>query len=241
MGPADVETKTCRACGRDLHWRHFAQIGSRNPATGRRRGDHTCRDCRTADRRSAGIQARRKRINAAGDVWCPRCRRYLPHDAFYFRRARNQPYPYCKACDRALKKAREARYSEDRYLDYLRYRTTKRRKARASEHLERRRFVAGAIATLGRRGCTQAMIAALFGTSPATIGAWAKHTRLPVPNAAARFAVLLRETAHLPEGPEPVRRVRPFAGFDELVARVRPKVLAFPIRSKWKTFEEQAA
>jgi hypothetical protein len=150
---------------------------------------------------------------------------------------------YCEVCSNELRKERRNRLAddEDRYAADLAYRTGRRRRARHIEQMERRRFVAGAIATLGRRGCTQAMVAELFGTTHATVGEWAKQSRLPVPNAAARFAVLLRETAHLPEGPAPVRRVKPFPGFAELVARVRPKVLRFPIRSKWKTFGEQAA
>lgn len=245
MNP-DPDTKTCCACHRTLHFRHFAQTGQWNKATGRRYGDRMCRDCRRDQRRAAGIKERRPRLRPDGWIWCPRGRHYLPLAAFSLHSCparKGRPHAYCRTCENQIRKERRFREESDpaRYAASLAYRSGKRRKDRQAEQMERRRFVANAITTLGRRGCTQSMIARLFDTTPATIGEWARRSRLPVPNAAARFALLLRETAHLPEGPEPVRRIKPFAGFEELVARVRPKVLVFPIRSRWRTFEGQAS
>jgi hypothetical protein len=59
--------------------------------------------------------------------------------------------------------------------------------------------------------------------------------RAPTSAVVERFIVLLRETAHLPPGKEPAYRRRlPHPELDALLERCRPKVLAFPVRSRWK-------
>jgi excisionase family DNA binding protein len=91
--------------------------------------------------------------------------------------------------------------------------------------IRRRLFVMEAIATLRRRGLTQKEIGLLYGTDSGHVGEWARGRWEPLRLVADRFAVLLQETAHLPESEQlSFRWRRPLPGFDELVARIRPLI-----------------
>jgi len=201
--------------------------------------DCYCRPCRKDyQRRLAARKAghrRHVRINARGDVWCNHCQRYLPTCSF--RRHPSRPHTwwaYCVDCTRELDRLR---WRGERRARHNAESPNRRRRRRASERSERRAFVAGAILTLRRRGLTKTDVSRLTGVSLGSIlaaeqggGRWG-----PTPHTAARFVVALRATAHLPTGAEPAYRRRlPLPGLAELVARVRPLMDAYPVRSRWR-------
>lgn len=233
-----LDLKTCQACERSLHWRHFRQTGGMNPRTGRRYGDHTCRDCRAKERIAAGGKTRHQRTNAAGGLWCNHCQRYRVRRHF-------KPHPsrpgtfmaYCLECTRRRDKIRKGRRLSDPtvYEADAKRKNTRRRRQRAAEYLERKDTVANAIKTMRLRGLTLTAIAELFGSPPASITEWSKRERLPTPNTVKRFVVLLRETSHLPTRSDPLSysRCRP-EGFDDLVRRVQPLMDDLPVRNRWK-------
>lgn len=179
----------------------------------------------------------RPRVNARGDVWCNHCEHYLP--AHRFRRHPSRPawWPYCRDCTRVLdrQRARCIRGTPEwaaANADRLR----RQRRQDAREQADRAAFVRDGIGILRRRGLTKAEIARLARVSHASLIVWERGERRPDPNVAARFGVLLRETAALPIGAEPAYRRRlPHPAYAGLVARVGPLVAAYPVRSTWGT------
>jgi DNA-binding transcriptional regulator YiaG len=238
MSEATVtERRRCKVCDANLPIERFYRSGRHT--NGRRR---TCIDCLKRQdavrRRAEGRKIRHQRRNAHGDVWCNRCERYLPE--LSFREHPSRPgtlWSYCRACTREIDRERYARAMSDlesaeRELE--RRNASKRRIARKRD-TERRAFVADAIGILRRRGLTKMEVSRLTGTTIQSVLAWERKERKLSPQAAERFVIVLRETAHLPVQDRPAfRRRTPHPELDQLMARCRPQIAEYPtIRGRW--------
>lgn len=237
--PAPQRSRVCRVCGHERPIRCFG-LGATNPKTGAAYYRRTCRDCEERARRAKGIPKRRQRRNARGDVWCNHCQRYLPPGRFAPRPRRPHTFwAYCRECTRALDRlrARNIRGTPEQRAHVAQSVARKRRRRHAAQR-ERARFVQDAIAILRRRGLTKTDICRLAQVTFASLLRWERGGK-PDPNTAARFGVLLVETAHLPNGPTPAyRRRRPHPEAERLAARVVPQLAALPVRSRWKAAAE---
>ena len=178
----------------------------------------------------------RKRMNHRGDWLCLECRRYRHRDDFACPPSRQGlPWPWCRECVRVLDRWRPKyhRGTPEWHAD-LERRARQRRAQAQRERAERIHFVREAIAILRRRGLTKAEIVTLAGVSWSLLLAAERGQRLPDPNVARRFGILLWETRHLPTGDEPCfRRRLPHPELPALLARVGPQLAAYPVRSKW--------
>lgn len=175
------------------------------------------------------------RVTTIG-IWCYGCRSYRPSDEFGFPPSfGGRPTPECLACRNARDATRPKRRRGTPEWERDRERRVRDQRRQAAERAaERAAFVAGAIGTLRRRGLTKAEIRRLIGTTDGALLAWERRARRPTPNAAERFVVALRATAHLPTGPMPRRRRIPHPELPALVERVAPTLAAFPLRSRWR-------
>ena len=176
------------------------------------------------------------RINARGDVLCTNCRSWLPAHRFRTKTYPSRPvplfWPYCRDCTRELDRLR---WCGERRERANQRRLVRQRQQQRYEQADRRRFVAQAIGLLRRRGLTKAEIVRLTSTSWTALFAWEWQSRTPTPNAAERFVIVLRETAHWPLTAEPVvRRRLPHPQLAALMARVEPQLGAVPLRSRWR-------
>lgn len=233
---ADTRPRTCRACGHLRPARAF-NVGPTNRKTRVAYRKNTCRDCEERERRAAGIPKRHVRRDGRGNVWCNNCETYR-HPANF------KPHPcrphtfwaYCKDCTREMDRIRSrvrARTPEGKAAE--RARTKLRSQRRKAAHVERRRFVQEAITLLRRRGLTKADICRLAQVAIQSVLHWERGERQVTPNAAARFGVLLLETAHLPIAAEPAyRRRHPHPELPRLITRVSPQLAALPLRTRWK-------
>lgn len=226
------DSKVCRECERRLPIRLFAPTGHYVASLGRKSGDHTCRECRAKQRRAKGIPERHQRYDARGRVWCTNCKQYLEAD--HFKRHPQRPHTfwsYCKDCTRVLDRLR---WTGDRQRRHNESRTRRQKQRTSLELRERRDFVADAIRLLGRRGFTLTDVSKLAGVSLTSVYEWRDKARRVTPNAAERFAVVLRATAHLPNGDQPAyRRRRPHPELEGLIARLGPELARYPLRSRW--------
>jgi hypothetical protein len=177
--------------------------------------------------------SRSPRINGHGLVRCSACQRWQDRSEYgYPPSLKGRPTAYCHTCQREIDRLRWR--GERRELGNHR-RVVQKRTERQGNRQERTRFVKNAILTLRRRGLTKAEIVKLADVTWPRLLVWERGDALPDPQVAKRFVVLLRETAYLPLAKEPVYRRRlPHPDFDTLMERCRPKVLAFPMRSRWK-------
>lgn len=128
----------------------------------------------------------------------------------------------------------------------MRWRGDRREKANADRVAAKRReqqgrraeqgsLVRGAILTIRRRGLTKSEIVRLVDTSFTSLLNWERGEQTPTTQIVERFIALLRETSYLPLGDEPeFRRRLPHPDFEMLMERMQPKVIAFPVRSRWK-------
>jgi hypothetical protein len=176
---------------------------------------------------------RASRFNGSGLVRCSACERWQdPSEYGYPSSLNGLPTAYCHGCQREIDRLR---WRGERRATSNASRLVRQRKEQRGVRQERTRFVAGAILTLRRRGLTKAEIVKLAGISWTALLDLERRERTPTPAMAERFVVVLRETAYLPLSKEPVYRRRlPHPDLDALLARCRPRVLAFPLRSRWK-------
>lgn len=173
------------------------------------------------------------RFDGHGNVHCSACNRYRPGDEFgYPPSLKGRPTAYCHGCQRILDRMR---WRGERRAVANVQRVVNKRRERQGARRERIGLVKNAILTLRKRGLTKSEIAKLTQTSSVNLLVWERGERLPDPHVAERFLVVLHETAHLPLGKEPAYRRRlPHPELAVLLERCRPKVLAFPVRSRWK-------
>jgi hypothetical protein len=235
--PPTTDDKPCRTCGAVLPPKRFyRQPRNRSGLTG------DCKSCYLAKRRTPGAPARRPRYNARGDVWCPAHDRgkgafLQPHR---FKRHPLRPHTYwayCRDCTIEIDRLRyRAKSRTPEAQAQQRARTQRRAQQRKHRQRERRAFVAEAILLLRRRGLTKADICRLADVSFGGLLKWERDEVCPSPNVAARLSLLLRETAHLAAQPEPAyRRRTPHPETPALMARVAPRLAAYPLRSRWRT------
>lgn len=231
--PKPLGPKPCRACGRTLARRLFPPTGTKSPLTGERYGGPVCYGCLEKARRAAGIPVRHKRVNGSGLVRCSACRRWQdPSEYGYPPSLKGRPTAYCHGCQRELDRMR---WRGERRAKGNADRVVRQRRERRGQKQERRSLVKGAILTIRRRGLTKAEICKLADIPFTTLLDLERGDRMPTPAMAERFVVVLGETAYLPLGKEPAfRRRLPHPDLDALIARCRPRVLAFPVRSRWK-------
>lgn len=191
----------------------------------------------TAEHRArvAESQRRRRLPDARGNLKCHHCTRWLPATMFRLLSPPSFPRPrwesYCVCCRRELDRLR---WAGERRETNNKARVVNQRKQQRAARQAKNDFGVAAVLTLRKRGLTKADIRRLLGVSwNALLAVEARRCRVTAPMA-GRFVVALRETAHLPTGAEPAyRRRKPLPGFAELVARVRPLMDAYPLRSRW--------
>jgi len=230
-----MTSRRCLACQRDLPVASFYASGH---GSGRRR---TCIRCLHAavavERRARGARERHLRINARGDVWCNRCRRY--RGAEDFRRHPQRPntwWAYCRECTREIDRTRYAKRTSTIEGATLELEKKQRRKDRLGRRRDRERrfFVAESISLLRRRGFTKAEIVRLADVSFPSLLDWERQARRVTPAVVSRFSVLVQETSDYRGGEPPVRRRLPHPDCAMLMERCRPLMLAHPVRSAWK-------
>jgi transcriptional regulator with XRE-family HTH domain len=173
------------------------------------------------------------RINGHGLVRCSACNRWQdPSEYGYPPSLNGRPTAYCHGCQREIDRVR---WRGERREKSNRTRIERKRTQRRCARMERKSFVKTSILTLRRRGLTKSEIVKLADVSFASFLHWERGNRLPDPQIAERFVILLRETSYLPIASDPVYRRRlPHPDLDALLERCRPKMLAFPVRSRWK-------
>ncbi len=226
----------CIACHRHRPESDFHASGH---GQARRRTCVRClRDQERRERIARGGKDRRPRYNARGDVWCNRCERYL--GAEEFKRHPSRPHTfwsYCKPCTRELDRERYTRkmMDFDRAMAENERHNHRKRKRVAKEMAERRKFLKESIDLLRRRGLSKAEIVRLTDTTFGNLLRWERgEVGRPTKAVCDRFAVVVRESAHLPIGEPEYRRRLPHPALGELLARCLPKVQAIPVRSAWK-------
>jgi hypothetical protein len=228
----DEAARECRVCKRTLPPRLFNVGPTRADGTAYRK--RTCRPCEEAARRAKGIPERHRRYNARGEVWCNHCKRYRSREDFKPHPSREgQFWSYCRDCTREIDRMR---WRGERRERTNRQRLVRQRKQQAARRTERIDLVANAIATLLRRGLTKSEICRLAGVTLTSLLAWERKERRVTTNVTGRFVLVLRETAHLPLGePRPRHdRWHPHPELPALVERIAPKLVAFPLRSRWR-------
>lgn len=186
---------------------------------------------------------RRPRINQRGEVLCHNCDRYLPADHFRWMDcpsiAKPRFWSYCYDCTRQLDRLR---WRGERRERNNQTRIIRRRRQQAAERTERQHFVTTSIDLLRRRGFTKAEIAKLCGVSWTTLLSWERGERRVTMNGSRRIGIVVWETRYLKAGPEPCYRRRlPHPDLAMLLARIEPQLAPYPLRSRWRDHEEQAA
>lgn len=173
------------------------------------------------------------RFDGHGNVRCSACTRYRPGDEFGWPPSlKGRPTSYCHGCQRILDRMR---WRGERRARANAQRLIHQKRQQQGERQERIAVVQGAILTLRKRGLTKTDVARLADTTLQSLLFWERGDRAPTSAVVERFLIVLRETAHLPLGTEPAYRRRlPHPELDALLERCRPKVLAFPVRSRWK-------
>lgn len=224
-------SRVCRTCGRTLPARLFPEMSQRG-ADGRRYRRRTCEACLIAAGKRRPATAKRPRYDGHGNAWCCNCQHYRAVEVFPPHPQKPGPWPYCVECRRAIDRGR---WVGERRQRLNRRRVENQRKQATRARTERAEFVAGAILTLRRRGLTKSEIARLMATCLPSLLAWERRVRPPTPAIAGRIGIVLQETAHLSLGAEPcLRRRLPHPEWPELLARCRPRMAAFPVRTRWK-------
>lgn len=220
--------RRCPRCKETRPARMFAHLGTKPSGMVRRGRD--CDLCRERTRK------RPPKVNAAGDVRCSHCARYLPSTSFRWLDPPSFKKPrwaaYCTPCQRELDRLR---WTGDRRERLNKRRLVNQRKQQQATRQEKNDFGVNAILALRKRGLTKRDIVALVGISRTLLlDVEARRCRVTTP-LAERFRIALLETSHLPTGSVPAfRRRKPLPGLDELVARVRPLMDGYPLRSRWK-------
>lgn len=223
--------RVCIQCKRELSAKHFYSSGHGN---GRRR---TCTFCLSEQAKTTSGYTRHKRYNARGEVWCNNCKTYQHADNF--KRHPQRPHTfwtYCKPCVREIDRMRyRAKAKTPAGKESIRRRVERKRAQSHREMTERKAFIAKAIELLGRRGFTVSEIAKLAGVGLTNVYKWRAMKHRPTPAVEARFAIVLRETGHLPVGPERAfRRRSPHPELASLLERLAPQIAPHEVRSGWK-------
>jgi DNA-binding transcriptional regulator YiaG len=228
--------RTCIECQRTLPLDKFYSSGHGN---GRRR---TCIRClhkaAERERRARGAKARHPRFNARGFARCGRCEKYKHPEEF--RKHSNRPgnlWWACRSCEREIERERYIQRTStvDGALEYQRKSNERRRRSRANQQKDRRQFVRDSIKALRRRGFTKTEISRLMQTGVSSLIAWeTDDTRKITRQVEERFAVLLRETSHLPFVEPVTRRRLPHPDFDDIQRRTADKIASIPTRNRWK-------
>lgn len=217
--------RSCDRCCRLKAIRHFPLATGRR-ADGTRYRKRTCADCL-----GAVVPAKRPRFDGHGNAWCHHCARYRAIEAFPTVATRPGPWPYCYDCRRDLDRLR---WRGERRAKLNRRRVENQRAQAAREDADRRAFVANAILVLRKRGLTKAEVARLAGTTMTSLLDWERRERRVTPNAAERFAALLRATRDWPIGDPCWRRRTPHPRLAELAVAVASTLDARPLRSRWR-------
>lgn len=181
---------------------------------------------------------RHQRLNAKGEVWCNRCKAYLP--ASSFKRHPSRPHTfwaYCKPCTTVIDRERRWRkFSDDARWEEEKRRTVARdrRKARRRD-ADRRKFVADGIVLLRKRGFTKGEVVRILGTSWNSLLDWERQVRTPQPQVAERVVAALVLTSEFSNGePPPLRsRRRGHPELPRLLAEMEPVWQTNPLRTKW--------
>lgn len=222
--------RPCKACGRELPPRYFPAYSHRR-ADGRPYRARTCEACLIAAGKRRPASAKRPRFDGHGNAWCHHCNRYRAVETFPPHPSKPGPWPYCFTCRRELDRLR---WTGERRQRMNRQRVENQRRQSARERAERSEFVARAIVTLRRRGLTKSEIAKLADVSIQGVLKWERRDRPPTPAVAERFSIVLHATSHLPIGADSCcRRRLPHPELPALLARCRPLVAAFPVRTRW--------
>lgn len=234
------DAKQCKACGQWLPIRHFAPTGNYIKSLGRKRHDSTCRQCRENERRAAGKPVRMPKEDGRGNVWCARCKRYLPAAEFkpHPYQDRQKWWAYCKPCVLEIDRIRHFKKHSDpaaKRADNDRHNEL-RRIRRRNDFRERRDYLASAIDRIGRRGLTRSEIFRLTGINMGNLIAYAaKEINRPDPNTVERMMALDLATNEWPVGDAPAfRRRLPHPRLDELEAVMAPVRQRYPGRDIWR-------
>lgn len=207
--------KTCSRCLRTKGLDDFYVYEHK----GRPRASSACRSCtlRQAERKRhearGGERQRMPRYNAAGEAWCPNCRRYRCRADFRPHPSRpGHLWAYCRECTVELDRIRYRYRDKAAKREEHRRSCARKRQRNRAAMAERDAFVRQAISTLKRRGFTRADICALGRFNQGNVIEWetgARRQRGIQRSVERTFGELLRLTAGYAAGPRERKGGRP--------------------------------